>query len=260
MAEEVIRHETGSNVVMNCAVRSNGHRSYLVAGQESHCQLYHVNMSVVRADADGIETIRPAHQQRRGSVLDDATSAARNRKGSIRSGSIPNGDNNKNSTNESRIKFDIRAGDLTQTDFTPQCPLQRVVRLSPNCKLMATGGTDAIIRIWSFPKMIKQFDLELHTKEVDDLDFSPNNKLLVSIAKDGFAVVWGLDTRKEVSRLKWTPPDNVKYLFKRCRFGVWENKKGLHRLYTIANPLGKVGHQVIFFLFHEIPCMSSCQR
>lgn len=238
---------------MNCAVRSNGHRSYLVAGQESHCQLYHVNMSVVRDDGDGIETIRPLHQQqsRKGSMADETSTRNRRSSRLLSSASAPLPSNNQNSdtTNrsETRIKFDIRPGDLTQTDFIGQEPLQRVVRISPNCKLMATGGTDAVIRVWSFPSMNKQFELNIHTKEVDDIDFSPNNKLLVSIAKDGLAVVWNLETRKELSRLKWTTPDNVKYLFKRCRFGIYEGRKGQHRLYTITNPLGKVGQQVSRF-------------
>lgn len=251
IAEEVIRHETGANVVMNCAVRSNGHHSYLVAGQESHCQLYHVNMKVVQDDSgDGVETLKHTQQTSRknSSAMDDSirnrkhsdakrlsTSGAANAKHTL-----PNGDANQN---ESRLKFEIKAGDLTQTDFTPQCPLQRVVRISRNCKLMATGGTDAHIRIWSFPKMIKIFDIETHTKEVDDLDFSPDNKQLISIAKDGLAIIWNTENGKEVLRLKWTQPDNTKYLFKRCRFGIFEGKRGQHRLFTIANPLGKVGQQ-----------------
>lgn len=45
-AEEVLRHETGPNVVMNCAVHSIENRTYLVSGQESHCQLYKVEMAV----------------------------------------------------------------------------------------------------------------------------------------------------------------------------------------------------------------------
>lgn len=46
VAEEVVRHETGPTVVMNSATYNDGKHSYLVAGQESHCQLYHVRMSV----------------------------------------------------------------------------------------------------------------------------------------------------------------------------------------------------------------------
>jgi prolactin regulatory element-binding protein len=54
VAEEVVRHETGSSVVMNCASNSNGHRTFLVAGQESHCQLYHVSMEVLDPDNEDI--------------------------------------------------------------------------------------------------------------------------------------------------------------------------------------------------------------
>lgn len=45
-------------------------------------------------------------------------------------------------------------------------PLQRVVRISHNGKIMATGGIDGKVRIWSFPQMQLLFQLEGHTKEV----------------------------------------------------------------------------------------------
>lgn len=109
---------------------------------------------------------------------------------------------------------------------------------------MATGGTDAHIRIWKFPNMIQIFDIDAHTKEIDDLDFSPDSKRLVSIAKDGLALIWNVETGKEIAKLNWTPPNNAKYLFKRCRFGRFEGKPNQHRLFTIANPIGKVGKQV----------------
>lgn len=47
VAEEVTRHETGPSVVMNCASYNNGKKAWIVAGQESHCQLYSVNSQVV---------------------------------------------------------------------------------------------------------------------------------------------------------------------------------------------------------------------
>ena len=46
VAKEVIRHETGPKVVMNCAAYSNSKHTYLAAGQESHCQLYKVQITV----------------------------------------------------------------------------------------------------------------------------------------------------------------------------------------------------------------------
>lgn len=242
VAAEVIRHETGANVVMNSAVRSNKDQSFLVAGQESHCQLYHVNTKIIKDSESangGIENLEPILnvRQRRPTANDRRESAEERGR--------PNGRNQ----NEDRIHFEIKAGDLVQTDFSKQVPLQRVVRISPNCDRIATGGTDAHVRIWTFPQMTPIHDIDVHTKEIDDLDFSPDNKQLISIAKDGLAIIWDVKTGKEAKQLKWTTPDNVKYLFKRCRFAVNEGKSQRNRLFTIANPLGKVGQQKGFL--HE---------
>lgn len=49
-----MRHETGCSVVMNCACHCDGNRTFLVAGQESHCQLYHVSMEVIDLDSEGV--------------------------------------------------------------------------------------------------------------------------------------------------------------------------------------------------------------
>lgn len=47
IAEEVTRHETGPSVVMNSASHIGEKKTWIVAGQESHCQLYSVNPKVV---------------------------------------------------------------------------------------------------------------------------------------------------------------------------------------------------------------------
>lgn len=236
---------------MNCAVRSTENQSYLVAGQESHCQLYNVNVkfdSNENSTENGrIETLKPM-LGRKGSVSFDEQSIRR-RKASQdvtanRKLSTSKNENNHDDQNETRLRFEIKAGDLTQTDFSKNGPLQRVVRISLNCKYMATGGTDAHVRIWKFPNMLQMFDIDAHSNEIDDLDFSPDSKQLVSIAKDGLGLIWNVQTGKEYAKLNWNPPNNTKYLFKRCRFGVYEGKPGQHRLFTIANPLGKVGKQV----------------
>lgn len=249
VAEEVLRHETGSNVVMNCAVTTDGRRSYLVAGQESHCQLYHLSTSIVDEEeaAKSNEDTQP-----------NGVSSLRNRRNSAKpsgvehirrnSSHIPNS-SPSNSTpdlnrNVRRIRFEIQTSDSVQTDFTVKDPLQRVVRLSPSGKLMATGGTDGHIRLWSFPRMKLQFDMALHSKEADDVDFSPDSKRLVSIAKDGQAVVTSTETGKELVKLQWAVPEGSKYLFKRCRFSVYEGKAGKCRLFTIANPLGNASKLV----------------
>lgn len=240
---------------MNCAVRSktSENQLYLVAGQESHCQLYNVN---VKIDSNGptsrnshIETLKPL-LGRKGSVTFDeqnlrrrkaSQDSAANRRPSTTSKS---GNAESDQNDNRQVYFEIVAGDLTQTDFSKDSPLQRVVRISLDCKYMATGGTDAHVRIWQFPNMVQIFDIDAHSKEIDDLDFSPDSKKLVSIAKDGQSFIWNVKNGKEIAKLNWSPPNNAKYLFKRCRFGAYEGKPKQNRLFTIANPLGKVGKQV----------------
>lgn len=57
-------------------------------------------------------------------------------------------------------------------------PLQRVVRIGRSGKLMATGGTDGHIRLWHFPSLKQTVDISAHSREIDDLDISPNEKLV----------------------------------------------------------------------------------
>lgn len=149
---------------------------------------------------------------------------------------------------DKKIKFEIKQGDSIQTDFTEIDPIQRVVRISSDGKLMVTGGTDGKIRLWNFPQMIEQSVLKGHSKEIDDLDFSPNCKHLISIAKDGLGIIWDLTTGKESLKLSWNSPENIKYLFKRCRYSIIEDNKNKFRLFTIANPLGKTGSKQKCFL------------
>lgn len=47
IAEEVTRHETGPSVVMNCASHRSDNKTWIVAGQESHCQLYNVKSKFI---------------------------------------------------------------------------------------------------------------------------------------------------------------------------------------------------------------------
>lgn len=119
IAEEVTRHETGPTVVMNCAAYSDSKHSFLVAGQESHCQLYHVDSVLVRDEE--IENVGHEHngelKQRRKSVAKT--------------------DSNRNSK---KLKFVIKPSDSVQTDFQGDEPLLRISRIHPTGKIMATGN------------------------------------------------------------------------------------------------------------------------
>ncbi|KAH8237818.1 hypothetical protein KR032_002453 [Drosophila birchii] len=246
-AEEVLRHETGANVVMNFAVSNGGRRGYLCAGQEAHCQMYYVQPRVESEEdgnGNGIGDGKPAPTERpheNGNV----------RQRNVHSGVEPVANGHKPAASAAeilrhfqRLRFDIQAADVVQTDFLKGAePLQRVVRISGNGRLMATGGTDGKLRVWTFPQMTLAGELAAHTKEIDDLDFSPDSKRIASISKDAQGLVWDLASGKLQHKLQWQTPEGAKYLFKRCRYGTVEAQKDQYRLFTIANPLGKVGKQ-----------------
>lgn len=229
-----MRHETGPTVVMNCAIRPDERRTLLVAGQESHCQLYMINSKVVSdGDAESAGNTE--------STKDMTGDGVRNRKKDDKSSGVQKIVNGEVIPANKRIMFEVKTGDSIQTDFAKPEPLQRIVRISASGKLMATGGLDGCIRVWNFPSMTKITDIKAHTKEIDDLDFSPNNRFLVSVAKDGAGTIWNLQSGQEATRLVWTPPEGIKYLFKRCKYGTIEGRNDKFRLFTLANPLGKSG-------------------
>ncbi|KAG5864750.1 hypothetical protein JTB14_022625 [Gonioctena quinquepunctata] len=220
IAEEVTRHETGGNVVMYCSTFTDNKRSYVVAGQEDHCQLYYVNSELVSEDE--VETIEHMSEGRQRKAKDKT-------------------DRNKNL--KKKLKFVMKPGDSVQTDFDGSEPLSRVARISPNGKLMATGGTDGPIKLWKFPSLQPSGVLKAHQKEIDDIDFSQHGNFLVSVAKDGLAILWDCVKGKEHSRLTWKQPEGSKYLYKRCRFGVIEGEDKKCALYTITNPSGVAKRQ-----------------
>lgn len=121
----MIRHETGPTVVMNCATYSNNTHSYLVAGQESHCQLYNVK-SVLEEVDQKVEEISDHNNVRR---RKDSYNKQQDKLA---------GDKNKNTK---KLTFVLAASDSIQTDFCDDDdePVQRVVRISKDGKFMATG-------------------------------------------------------------------------------------------------------------------------
>lgn len=158
---------------MNFAVRNDGRRSYLCAGQESHCQMYFVNPRVV--SEDGKEEISATQEEKSHKSPADVHVNENGVRQRRPTGSgvedLPNGHaageaetkstlQDQNANLKRILKFDIKAADSIQTDFLTADPLQRVVRISPNGHIMCTGGTDGHLRVWSFPQMIQSADIE----------------------------------------------------------------------------------------------------
>lgn len=251
IVEEMVRHETGSVVVMNCACYSNSKRTFLVAGQESHCQLYNVSFDIVNRRRTTSVSSNDPHQvgetnlRRRGSRV-RGTSVSEDHPSVTKEKDKEKEKVNKNSNEFRHLEFHIKPVDSVQTDFSKQEPLQKVVRISRSGEFMATGGTDGHVRIWRFSSLKSVYTLKGHSKEVDDLDFSPDCKMLVSISKDGQALVWNVKTGKKLQSMIWPTPNGTKYVYKRCRFGWKEEDDTSCRLFLISNPVNRVGKQVAY--------------
>ncbi|KAG5680095.1 hypothetical protein PVAND_009621 [Polypedilum vanderplanki] len=238
VAEEIQRHETGSRAVMNMSLKHIDRRALLVAGQEGHSQMF-----VISSKVGQLPTKETQISSRRESSSTEVRQRRRTESTSQDTPKSQISTTTDSSGNQmKRIYFDIKAADSVQTDFSTE-PYQRVVRICLNGKFMATAGIDGHVRIWHFPRMTPFHDIKAHEKELDDLDFSPDGKYLISIAKDGIASVWSVNNGKEALKLKWTPPENVKYLYKRCRYSTIEGETDKYRLFTISNPLHKAGKQ-----------------
>lgn len=107
---------------MNCSTYSSNTHSYLVAGQESHCQLYNVKSVLVENIEDKVEEVSDhSNVRRRKDSFKQQEKAA---------------DNNRNTK---KLTFVLSPADSIQTDFVDEEPFQRVVRISKDGKFMATG-------------------------------------------------------------------------------------------------------------------------
>jgi len=125
-----------------------------------------------------------------------------------------------------------------QIDFNAGEPYGKVVRVSLNGKFLASGGDDGHLRVFSFPDLDKVHDFATHDKEIDDIDFSPDSSKICSISKDKRAIVWDVKKGKKHAELGWDAPNNIKYLYKRVKFGCVEGDLKKYKVYTISNPIG----------------------
>jgi len=142
----------------------------------------------------------------------------------------PNGQN--------KIIFQVEPLKKVQIDFHPKEPYGKVVRISGNSKLLASGGEDGNVRIWAFPDLSKVHEFTTHEKEIDDIDFSPDSSKAASISKDRRCLVWDIKKGKKHAELGWEYPNNIKYMFKRIKFGCVEGDMKKYKVFTISNPIG----------------------
>lgn len=196
--EDKVRHDTGDNVVMNCDVRSSGNKIYVVAGQENYSQLYKITTELITMNANinthsesqnnsdsHIRNRREKENTKNNEDKKEPTIAGGKKKSKIDKEDIPS---QNGIDSEKILRFAFKTLDSVQTVLSGDDPLQRVVRLSRNNDLMVTGGTDGNLRLWSFPKMEQLIQIEAHSKEVDDVDFSISGEQVCTYKKKNHPV------------------------------------------------------------------------
>jgi len=227
--ESVSRYFTGEFSVMSMSARSVNNNNlplkvYVAAAHNEHCQVYSITLGRERnpSESSGLR-----HRNVNGSPPGANNGTPAN-----------NHLNNSPSNHERKIVFHVEPLKKVQIDYSPKDPYGKVVRISYNCKLLASGGDDGKVRIWSFPDLAKVHEFASHEKEIDDIDFSPDNLKVASISKDRRGIVWDIKKGKKHAELGWESNTNVKYMFKRIKFGCVEGDTRKYKVYTISNPFG----------------------
>lgn len=221
-ASLVHTHDTDLRATMNMAV-GNG---VIAAGQDGSCCVMKFKRS--QQEEETKATVKEGNREQKPDVRQ------RVRKGQ-KSGKDEGG-----GSDLKEVRDDVSVASMAEvsSDLNPQDPLQKVVRFSSDMSLLLTGGTDGHIRVWEFPSLKKKYDFKAHEGEIEDLDFSPENKHLVTVGRDFSCSVWSgsqlamglnwLETRPEI------PASTYRYMA--CRFGMVEDQKDALRLYTVQIP------------------------
>jgi dipeptidyl aminopeptidase/acylaminoacyl peptidase len=79
------------------------------------------------------------------------------------------------------------------------------IAISPNGKLLASGGWDNTIRIWDLATGKEVQELRGHRKEVECVAFAPDGKTIASGAWDATVRLWDVATGKELKEIGQHP-------------------------------------------------------
>jgi len=233
VAYEVQRYNAGTSAIMNSAIGSlgNGKRFYLAAGKDADCYIYQVKL-------------RPRDKQAATKTPDTDKENANLRQRNVANGKPASSNETEESTQQELnetfagdLVFDIQTVVSAQTDFSLADPCQRAVAFSPDSRLVVTGGTDGILRVWNFPEMLQRSTINASKKEISDVDISPDRKLISCISGDGKCKIWSMVDGKLHCALDLPPEDEGKFKYKKGRFGVVEDKRNTTRLFVIVNPI-----------------------
>ncbi len=97
-------------------------------------------------------------------------------------------------TNATLRRVNFAEANLANSDFTKIFSSVRSVIFSPDGKLLATGDTDGIVRLWEASSFREILTCKGHTNVVESVAFSPDGKILVSGSYDKTIKLWDVKT------------------------------------------------------------------
>ncbi|KAJ8033678.1 Prolactin regulatory element-binding protein [Holothuria leucospilota] len=220
----VTDHGDDRSAIMNAALRFDGKEYLLAAGQDDRCKLYQMRKSEKpKVEDTPTDPKGDAHVKRRKKKTD--------------SGKDESTDKSKRVESVPTEVFSIERLNSCQTNFSEKENYQKAVCFTPNGLFFVTGGTDGHVRLWSYPSMTKQLDIEAHTKEVDDIIINPVGNKIVSAGRDCLARVWHTKDGSHICDLQWNGcKDTKQYRYKACRFGFLDGDPTKSALFTIHIP------------------------
>lgn len=219
-------HDTETRATMNMAIGGD----VIAAGQDGSCSLMRFRQNQAKegrkpATKEGGSSEQQGGARRRGGKGSKGTD------GPAAGGDVPE-------TKDDTARISVEGVGEVRSDLSPQDPLQKVVRFSPDLSLLLTGGADGHIRVWEYPSLKEKYDFKAHEGEIEDLDISDDNKHLVTVGRDFSCSLWcGTQLNMSLNWHKTMPHIAEKsYRYQSCRFGKVEDQKGERRLYTVQIP------------------------
>ncbi|KRZ90381.1 Prolactin regulatory element-binding protein [Trichinella sp. T8] len=149
--------------------------------------------------------------------------------------------------NAGTFSLKMDAVQLFQTDFSSDGrgggPFQKVVRFSPTGQLLLTGGADGHFRVWQYPTVRLKLDHNAHKDEIDDLDISSDETVVVTVGRNGTCYLWRINDASKVADLNavGTKPTLLpeKYRYRFARF-LKDKRLNLHQvLITCSVPVAR---------------------
>ncbi|MEG3880856.1 NACHT domain-containing protein [Microcoleus sp. herbarium7] len=97
-------------------------------------------------------------------------------------------------TNATLRRVNLAEANLANSVFTKIFSSIRSVMFSPDGKLLATGDTDGVVRLWEASSCREILTCKGHTNVVESVAFSPDGKILASGSYDKTIKLWDVKT------------------------------------------------------------------